>query len=654
MVRLLKRDRLEMQSDAARRRSFGRQSRAHRLLVHGVFDVPDIGCLVLGYLPLGSACRLQRVSRQAAFVFDQWAGQLTDLEELLDEGTPEGEVVGELLPLLRRCKGLRRLACAGSLLTSLPPLVALEALALHGVTAKHCAALATCPSVKELKLRFLQPDSDAAAAAFAAVLPALGQLQSLEIDLNYVDRIAAQLPDLPQLLKLDLSSQTPLEAAAGLFAVVQHFPQLTSLTIPGKASFKNDPRQFAAALACLSNLRCLDLGDNPVAVGVLETIVTHAPYLQILAVRRNVEQAVSPAEELKHLKQLRQLRRLTLPMEDRAHAEQLQNVLPFLENLQHLQIDTQFRREYKLSGMLGCLPLLESFDLSAVVHDGDNDGVALVEQVLKLPHLTACKLPGGLQEKALKLLAEQLQYLPRLRCLQLNSPAVDGFLLVAAQLHRLPELREFHVRVLRCHLPRLERHAATVLTAAFSSLPQLRVLRIEYSSFDARTIQLIAAELHRLPCLRILSLQDSGIDETAASSLARQLHHVPLLELLDLSLDKMGDTGLIALAAQLHHVARLRQLHLDWIGATSEGIVHLARALPQLPRLRVLVLGRNEIGDRGVEALAASVQNLRSLEELDVRYTSNFRGGSDFSDGSLRRLETQLCRHCPRLRSFLW
>ncbi|XP_019646631.1 PREDICTED: protein NLRC5-like [Branchiostoma belcheri] len=85
---------------------------------------------------------------------------------------------------------------------------------------------------------------------------------------------------------------------------------------------------------------------------------------------------------------------------------------------------------------------------------------------------------------------------------------------------------------------------------------------------------------------------------------------------LDISLNDIGDPGLECLAAILHHLTAMKVLVLSWTRISDRGISSPIKALPHLVQLQVLDMSSNNIGDSGIVSL---VQTLCQPSSLDMK-----------------------------------
>ena len=142
---------------------------------------------------------------------------------------------------------------------------------------------------------------------------------------------------------------------------------------------------------------------------------------------------------------------------------------------------------------------------------------------------------------------------------------------------------------------------------------------------DVATLEMLV-RTNALPRLEALSLDHNGFGAEAMQALCEELGHGTLrrLQYLVLSTNALGSEGAAALAAALGRGAlpQLKSLGLGGNHIGSYGLITLAPPLRQLQLLKTLRLWDNEIGDEGVVALLANLdekhKQLKQLQEIDL------------------------------------
>nr|BCL66095.1 Flagellar autotomy protein 1 [Volvox africanus] len=203
---------------------------------------------------------------------------------------------------------------------------------------------------------------------------------------------------------------------------------------------------------------------------------------------------------------------------------------------------------------------------------------------------------------------------------------------------RLPALGP-SLRVLALSHNGIGTEGARALGAALGACGSLKELILAGNQFGDQALRELQGALPRLQGLQVLQLQDNPrIGSDGVAALAAALAGMPSLEELDLSRCYAGDEGVRHLSKALVTHPALTSLALEGCKIRADGAVHLAAALgpapaagaardaaaaaappPPPPRLILLVLARNQLGDRGVAALAAALGRNSSLASLDLR-----------------------------------
>ena len=144
----------------------------------------------------------------------------------------------------------------------------------------------------------------------------------------------------------------------------------------------------------------------------------------------------------------------------------------------------------------------------------------------------------------------------------------------------------------------------------------LHSLTLVNMNLTAKCAALIAESLHHSPNLHKLCLSWNPL-HSGVSHLAKNLHHTPRLTILELGLVKMGEKECAALAASLQYLKKLEELDMS-NNAVGHGIIELAKNLSNVPNLTRLRLSHTNMGEDEASALAASLQYLNKLKELNM------------------------------------
>ena len=144
----------------------------------------------------------------------------------------------------------------------------------------------------------------------------------------------------------------------------------------------------------------------------------------------------------------------------------------------------------------------------------------------------------------------------------------------------------------------------------------LHKLELRNFNLTGKCAAFIAESLHHSPNLHELCLSRNPL-HSGVSHLAENLHHVPQLTKLELIYVQMGEKECAALAASLQYLKKLEELDMS-NNAVGHGIIELAKNLSNVPNLTRLRLSRTNMGEDEASALAASLQYLNKLKELNM------------------------------------
>ena len=126
----------------------------------------------------------------------------------------------------------------------------------------------------------------------------------------------------------------------------------------------------------------------------------------------------------------------------------------------------------------------------------------------------------------------------------------------------------------------------------------------------------IAESLHHSPNLHELCLSFNPL-HSGVSHLAENLHHVPQLTKLELVEVQMGEKECAALAASLQYLNKLEELNMS-NNAVGHGIIELAKNLSNVLNLTELDLSDTNIGEDEVSALARVLKDVPELSSLSL------------------------------------
>ena len=144
----------------------------------------------------------------------------------------------------------------------------------------------------------------------------------------------------------------------------------------------------------------------------------------------------------------------------------------------------------------------------------------------------------------------------------------------------------------------------------------LHSLELRGINLTEKCAAFIAESLHHSPNLHELCLSFNPL-HSGVSHLAENLHHVPQLTKLELVEVQMGEKECAALAASLQYLNKLEELDMS-NNAVGHRIIELAKNLSNVPNLTRLDLSCTSIGEDEVSALASVLKDVPELSSLSL------------------------------------
>ncbi|KAM9772486.1 NACHT, LRR and PYD domains-containing protein 3-like isoform 1-T3 [Syngnathus typhle] len=261
-----------------------------------------------------------------------------------------------------------------------------------------------------------------------------------------------------------------------------------------------------------------------------------------------------------------------------------------------------------LASVLSSPCSLRELDLSW--NDFGDDGLEALVAGLAKPQCTLQVLTlwdCELSKKSCEALASVLSSPSSLRELDLgyNNLGDDGLEALAAGLAKL----QCALQVLKLYGCKLSKKSCEALASVLSSPSSLRELNLSDNDLGDDGLEALAAGLAKPQCaLQVLKLEECKLSKKSCEALASVLSSPGSLSELDLGDNDLRDYGLEALAAGLAKPqCTLQVLRLKWCNLSKKSCEALASVLSSPGSLRKLNLSRNDLGDDGVEALAAGL-----------------------------------------------
>ena len=134
--------------------------------------------------------------------------------------------------------------------------------------------------------------------------------------------------------------------------------------------------------------------------------------------------------------------------------------------------------------------------------------------------------------------------------------------------------------------------------------------------------------LHSLKFCFFRSIGKCATLPSCESQLAKNLHHAPQLTELKLQNVQMGEKECAALAASLQYLNKLKNLDMSH-NALGHGIIELAKNLNSVPNLTVLNLSDTNMGEDEASALARALKDVPELSDLNLGWNPLGRGVRD-------------------------
>ena len=173
----------------------------------------------------------------------------------------------------------------------------------------------------------------------------------------------------------------------------------------------------------------------------------------------------------------------------------------------------------------------------------------------------------------------------------------------------------------------------------------LRRLELCDINLTEKCAAFIAESLHHSPNLLVLRLTLNPL-HSGVSPLAENLRHVPQLTELDLGDVQMEEKEFAAVAASLKDLKKLEDLNVA-NNALGHGIIELAKNLNSVPNLTRLELANTNMGENEVSALARALKDVPKLSYLGLGRNPLGRGVRDLVQhlSSVPKVEGDLSLH---------
>ena len=218
----------------------------------------------------------------------------------------------------------------------------------------------------------------------------------------------------------------------------------------------------------------------------------------------------------------------------------------------------------------------------------------------------------------------QQHCLSLVREVKLDPVTVEDFVLLKNLLPLLTAPRNIRIWRMRYAMEGISIESAIY---GINFTDNLHSLELRGINLTEKCAAFIAESLHHSPNLHELCLSGSPL-HSGVSHLAENLHHVPQLTKLELIHVQMGEKECAALAASLQYLNKLEELNLSR-NALGHGIIELAKNLNSVPNLTKLNLSDTNMGKDEASALARALKDVPELSDLDLGWNPLGRGVRD-------------------------
>ena len=381
----------------------------------------------------------------------------------------------------------------------------------------------------------------------------------------------------------------------------------------------------------IRNLKVLSLANSDVsgAVGGLAALLYCVGELEELNLSSN-SLILADCQQLQiPLSNMSQLRRLNLSNNPDGIPTLLGKILPSLKNLEELRLSNTHVDCDDLKRISDSLASLKSIKyLELGMNAIGPDGIRTLANILKgFPLLEWLDLSRCfLQQDDVMVLCQCLVPLKKMKYLNLSLgdawflPSTLEELILSDVLHgeKLFEIMKFLHILRKLHLKNLKLRACDVevLAAALLSFPKLEELSLSYIvAADSNSNKILSA-MKSLGNLRKLHLTNLKLRACDVDALANTLSSFPKLEELSLPYIAVADSNLNKLFCAIKPLKNIKDIDLSGISLHND--IALSDMLSSLLCLEELVLSCMSVVDLDEKRLFGSIQLLKRLRKLDL------------------------------------
>ena len=421
------------------------------------------------------------------------------------------------------------------------------------------------------------------------------------------------LSQLPWLEELDLSDNEQL--SGGVIEIVEACPNLKRLYLSNTDLTANEVQALTTTLSQIPQLEELDLSNNRQLSGSVIEIVKVCPNLKRLYLC-NIDLTANEAQALTTiLPQLSQLKLLDLsdnPLDNEGIVVLCEGLKKISDlNLKLLKldgIDFDLQSARALIETLSYLPKLRHFYLHFIRSNcakliATNKDVSRVlgKSLRKLPNLKELDLPEKLNDESMTSLADGF----------LDTTDADSFT-------TSPNLK---LEVFRISFSDLGLEGVHALAKILPYFPNLKILDLRGNTLNDEGIAIILNNLTSLNLEELrISLNDSGLEGVRA--LAKIFPHFSNLKILGLRGYTLNDEGIAIVLNSLKSSLNLKNLYMEGLYLSLEGTEALADVLPHLSRLKELFLSYDNPSNELVNKILDGLKERKTTIYWIVNYTN--------------------------------
>ncbi|CAB3978137.1 hypothetical protein MVEG_01350 [Paramuricea clavata] len=463
----------------------------------------------------------------------------------------------------------------------------------------------------------------------------LSNLLKLNLDFNHVGNSIWSLCSLGLRIKhlkvLSLASTDIFGAVDGLANLLSLVRKLEELNLSSNNLMANDFRVLQSPLSKLTQLKTLNLSNNPEGISaLLQGILPSLKYLEELRLSNTHLNSEDLSKICDSLASLSSLKYLDLSMNAIGSdgSRTLADILKGFPLLEGLDISRSYIKEDDISVLCkGLVPLkkVKYLNLSGNHFEVLDDNLFLpptLEELIFSDIFThGEKLFAKMKQLAFPKVissSESLRYLKNLdlHCTKIRKPIGCQKQLVAA-VGKLKYLKE-----LGLHYTYFTKTGTEALADVLPSLQLLEKLVLGRIYFDDGCQKQLFAAIKKLKYLKELGLRYTYFTKTGAEALADVLPSLQLLEKLVLGDIAYGCQKQFAALEKLKYFKELIVLRTRITQTDTEA---LADVLPSLQLLKKLVLGRIDAYNGCEEQLFAALGKLKYLKEINFQWTGNIK-----------------------------